>query len=354
MILNRSESIRSLLTVLLASAGCSGDPGWNYAPIGGEDENSPTSRPDGNDGPLDPASTQGEAGSQAPNDAAIDAASNLPPLESAPTTAELLVSLSDGTVMWWRSDETGARRPLNVVTGPAFGMAFDASYNLYVTHGFALDIEAGNAIEVFDRAGNSLGEFGAIYDCNPHSIVFDAMGHAYVGQSDCEADILRLDASGALLDTFDVETEARGADWIALADDQCTMFYTSQGPNVKRYDVCTGAQLADFNVVALPSNVAQGSGAQELKLVAGGGVLVANFTEIVLLDAAGALSRVYDIEGPDGWRGLDLAVGGTSFWVTHYSTSDVIRFDIASGEILERFNTGTPPLTLKSVAVMRP
>lgn len=297
------------------------------------------------------------AGGEDSQDAAAsqsDAASNLPGLETEPATTELLVSLADGTVMWWHSDQTGLRRLNGSIGGPAFGMGFDGSSNLYVTHGFTQDLKAGNAIEVFDGKGTRVGGFGSAYDCNPHSIVFDAMKRAYVGQSDCEANILRLDATGALLDSFDVATEERGADWIALADDQCTMFYTSQGPNVKRYDVCTRKQLDDFNVVALPVDSIQGSGAQELKFVPGGGLLVANFTEIVLLDAAGVQSRVYDMVGPDGWRGVDMDLGGTSFWASNYSTSDVVRFDIPSGKILERFNTGTLPMTVKSVVVKRP
>ena len=179
-------------------------------------------------------------------------------------------------------------------------MGFDASSNLYVTHGFTEHLAAGNTIEVFDAEASRVGTFGATYDCNPHSIVFDAMVRVYVGQADCNADILQFDAAGALLDSFDVATEERGTDWIALADDQCTMLYTSQGTNVKQYDICTRTQLDDFNQTALPFNAEQGSSANQLKLVPGGGLIVANFTEIVRFDAAGIRSQVYDVAGPDG------------------------------------------------------
>jgi hypothetical protein len=132
------------------------------------------------------------------------------------------------------------------------------------------------------------------------------------------------------------------------------MLYTSQGSNVKRYDICAQTQLHDFNQSALPVDTQQGSGANELKFLPDGGLIVANFTEIVRLDAAGMQLQVYDVAGPDGWRGLDLDLGGTSFWAANYSTSDIVRFDIASGDILDRFNTGTDPLTVKSVVVNRP
>jgi hypothetical protein len=267
--------------------------------------------------------------------------------------AELFVSLTTGAVMWWRSDGTLVRELENTIQGPAFGMAFDASSNLYVAHGYTADLAAGNAIEVFDPGGARLGTFGSGYDCNPHSIAFDAMARAYVGQADCGGDILQFDAAGTLLESFDVATEQRGSLWIALADDPCTVAYTSQGSNVKRYDICSRTQLPDFNQASLPVDTPQGSGANEIKFLSDGGLIVANFTEIVRLDAAGIQLRVYDVPGPDGWRGLDLDLSGTSFWAVNYSTSDVVRFDIESGDVIDQFNTGTDALTVKSVAVKR-
>ena len=55
--------------------------------------------------------------------------------------------------------------------------------------------------------------------------------------------------------------------------------------------------------------------------------------------------------GSDGWRGLDLDADGTSFWAANFSTSDIVRFELESGEVIERTNTGTDPFTVKSVLV---
>src|SRR5205809_5625805 len=41
---------------------------------------------------------------------------------------------------------------------------------------------------------------------------------------------------------FVVAPENQGAFWIDLAPDGCTIYYTSYGPNVKRFDVCAGVQ----------------------------------------------------------------------------------------------------------------
>lgn len=43
---------------------------------------------------------------------------------------------------------------------------------------------------------------------------------------------------------------------------------------------------------------------------------------------------------------------GSSFWATDYCTSDVFRFEIASGEQMVKFNTGTPANTVYGVATL--
>src|SRR3989441_8958057 len=77
------------------------------------------------------------------------------------------------------------------------------------------------------------------------SIVFDAAGNFYVGHG-CDEDVRKYNAAGVLQHNFDVTPEARGSDWIDLAADQCTLLYTSAGTTIKRFDVCTNTQLADF------------------------------------------------------------------------------------------------------------
>ena len=121
-------------------------------------------------------------------------------------------------------------------------MAFDKQQpgNLYVT-----DFSAG-AVTKFDASGNRLGTFGSGYNSQPESILFDAAGDAYVGQAAGSADILQFDGGGQPVATYNVPIEDRGSDWIDLAVDQCTMYYTSEGTRIKRYDVCANAPLADL------------------------------------------------------------------------------------------------------------
>ena len=96
---------------------------------------------------------------------------------------------------------------------------------------------------------------------------------------------------------FAVETEARGSAFIDLAADDCTLYYTSAGPNVKRFDVCSNTQLADFNSVPLPA----GSETCTVRLLPSGGLLVAAMDAIVQYDAGGNVAAKIDALRENCW-----------------------------------------------------
>jgi len=161
------------------------------------------------------------------------------------------------------------------------------------------------------------------------SVVFAASGDFYVGHPDGDDDIQRYDAAGVYQQSYDVPIESRGSDWMDLAADQKTMFYTSEGRKVLRYDVSgVGAPLLDFAV--LP-----GAGvAFALRLLppgdGSGGLLVADNGEVKKLDGTGAVVATYDVTGEDTWFSLNLDPDGTSFWAGNYGTGKFYKFAIGT------------------------
>lgn len=161
------------------------------------------------------------------------------------------------------------------------------------------------------------------------SVVFAASGDFYVGHPDGDDDIQRYNAAGVYQQSYNVAIESRGSDWLDLANDQKTMFYTSEGRLVKRYDVSgVGAQLANF--ATLP-----GTGtAFALRLLppgnGSGGLLVADYGNVKKLDGAGSVVATYDVTGEDTWFSLSLDPDGTHFWAGNDGTGKFYKFAIGS------------------------
>ncbi len=267
---------------------------------------------------------------------------------------DVFVSFEKGGVQWRNPDGTLNALLVSQVQGTTSeGMGFDAAGNLYVTHwcaslGLGSVCTVGNTVEKFSTSGVSQGTVGSGYNCNPHALAFDAAGSMYVGQADCTGNILKL-SLGQTPTAYAVAAENRGSFWVDLAPDGCTIFYTSWGPNVKRFNVCTNTQLADFNVAPMPGGQTQG-----LRVLAAGGVLVSSGAVIARLDATGALVQTYQVSTGEAqyWAGLDL-VGDGTFWAINYYTSNVYKFDLTTGAVLASFNTGTPAQTAVDVRVVQ-
>ena len=210
-------------------------------------------------------------------------------------------------------------------TGCAFNPAEDRLYTTdFSTNDVVVyDAASPHAIaQTIDTTGS-----GALSN---ESVVFAGDGSFYVGHADGNKALQHYDPSGTLIQEFFPAVEARGTDWIDLAADQKTMFYTSEHFGVKRFDVSTGTQLPDF--ATLPNRPAFA-----LRLLppgdGTGGVLVADSANIVRLDGAGSVVQTYDVAGEDSWFALNLDPNGTSFWSGDYSSGNFYRFNLASGAV---------------------
>ncbi len=264
---------------------------------------------------------------------------------------DIIVTLEPGPVLWFLPNGTPRGVLVSLIPGTGEGLDFDPSGRLYVTRWctdpFCGGV-AGNTVEMFNTLGISMGAVGSGYDCSPHAIVFTADSAAFVGQSGCTGDILRFAPGMTQPQAFDVALDNSGSWWIDVAPDRCTVYYTSLGPNVKRYDTCARVQLPDFNAAPLPGGVTH-----DLQILPDGGVLVSSGDVVARLNAAGALVQTYSVPGePALWAGLDLSGDGT-FWAANYETSNVYRFDLATGAVRQVFNTLTPAHTVVGIRVRK-
>jgi outer membrane protein assembly factor BamB len=271
----------------------------------------------------------------------------LPLVSFAP--GDIFVSLEFGPVQWRTS--TGILRGTlaPTVPGTGEGMAFDAAGNLYVAR-WCTDgpCSTGNTVEKYSNLGQPLGKVNLPFNCQPHAILFDAAGAAYVGQSACRQSILKSANWASWNNEYMVAPENYGVFWMDLGLDGCTMFYTSYGPSVKRYDVCSDTQMADFNAAPLPGGMTQ-----DLRALPDGGVLVSSGQVIARLNSSGVLVQTYEVPGEGAlWAGVEL-VGDGTFWVGNYYTSNVYKFDLATGARLATFNSGTPANSVVAIRIVK-
>ena len=230
-----------------------------------------------------------------------------------------------------------------------FVQQLNTGHNVYTATGSAFSTTTGdfyvtgftaNTIVRFNSAtGAKVGDFASTDPASDgESIVFDKNGNAFAGQADGTRHVLEFNSSGTLINAFAPSTsipgDDRGTDWVDLAADQHTLYYTSEGTHIRRFDIATNTQLANLNAVALA-----GSNAYAFRILSDGGVLVADTDRVVRLDAAGNVVKTYLLGQPGVVTlfALNLDPNGTSFWTGDLSTNQVYNVDIATGAILEHW-----------------
>ena len=264
-------------------------------------------------------------------------------VDGAPAPGDVFVSVKNGFVQIYRPDGTLISMWDTGRSGEIAGSAFDAAGNFYAP---AFD---WSSIRKFAPDGTLLGDWGSGYASYPESILFDASGNAYVGNVGgpypfISGSIQKRAPDGALLKSFSVELQRRGADFIALRPDGCTMLYTSEGTRILQYDVCADQQLSDFNTDTLNIKFA-------INVLPNGGAIAAANYGINRYDAQGHLVQTYDHVAPlNEWFALALDPDGTSFWAGDATTGEVARFDLSTGNKLTSFLTGftSPPTSGES------
>jgi hypothetical protein len=211
--------------------------------------------------------------------------------------------------------------------GTTGGCAFDSTYHLVTTSiskakvlRYKIDDPHG-VLQVINPASSTSGA---------GSVVFAGNGDFYVGDPG-EGSIRKYNRAGVLLATYPVAVENSGSDWIDLILDGKTIFYTSEGRQIKRFDVFNNAQLLDF--VDLGNAGGSNFRLFALRLLPGGGLLVADKRNIKRLNSVGTVVKEYDADGQNDWRSLNLDPNQLSFWAGDATSGRFYRFNIATGTI---------------------
>ena len=181
---------------------------------------------------------------------------------------------------------------------------------------------------------------------NPLSLAFDNQGNLYVGQQTTPY-IAEFSKTGQFLQNIGpLATELSGDDWIALAPDECTVYYTTEETDILRYNMCTNQQLPNLNAQPFPtfdSSTSLPVQAFQLQILPDGDTLVADSNADILLDPNGNVLQTYTCDSLPGCQGtlfaMSLDPDGNAFWTGDSTSGDIWKVDIASGDVLQQINT---------------
>jgi hypothetical protein len=246
---------------------------------------------------------------------------------------DVLASVGDPSVIAHFAADGSAKGELPASTG-AGPLCFDASGEHLIAPGTGL----------YDNAGSPLASAWAAVDL-PGACTVDNSGNVFVAGGPFSGDdvtgrgtIRRFDLTGHLLQSYDVDATGfayrRAVTSIDLAPDGCTIYYDLDGGDeVKRFDVCTATQEAPFG--------SAGPVCDHLRVRPNGQVVVTCDTYGTLLDPSGTTVHDFDnpLVGSTASRFAVLDPDGSSFWMGSYQGL-LTRFDIASGQQLDRWSAG--------------
>jgi len=241
-----------------------------------------------------------------------------------PSVGQLFISVAGSKVLIY---SPSGKALGSLASAGASGVCFGQSGGLFVT-GF----DAGN-IRRFDSTGKPIaGTVGA--STGAESCVVMRNGNVLAGEAVGDHKLVELRPDGTELATFQPATESKGIDWVDIAADQCTVYYTSEGKTVKRFDICTQRQLPDF------ASQLQGS-CYGQRLLPSGGELVACARQVYRLNPNGSIAQTYTTKSlKEGGTlfALNLDPDGRSFWTASFNDGNIYKVDLGSGVVVQSFS----------------
>jgi hypothetical protein len=132
-------------------------------------------------------------------------------------------------------------------------------------------------------------------------------------------DILKLNLPAG---TQAANYDSARSDWIDLAADDCTMFYTDEGSTIRRFNVCTNAALPNFVTVG-------GANFYALRILPNGDVIVAARDSVRRFNSAGTeILPAYTATGETFFFALNLDPDGTHFWSGGIGSGIIYKFNL--------------------------
>lgn len=146
---------------------------------------------------------------------------------------------------------------------------------------------------------------------------------------------------------YTIVQDVGGSDFVELATDQHTIWYTSAGTLILKYDLTTSSALGTFATLPALGNVRPG--ARGVRLLppgdGSGGLLVAYGSVVYRLDSSGAIVATYTPSPSSAAQDLDkveITADATKFWVSDQLTARLFQFDMLTGLQTAMIVTGLP------------
>lgn len=233
---------------------------------------------------------------------------------------------SSGALVQTLNDGTG---------GETSGLAFDASGNLYVSN-----FDQGTAAK-FNSNGTLINSRFISGQAQPDAIsIRGGLFPALVGDAALSV-INQYDSSGHLLNSYPVQTQLGGTQFVDLQPDHETALYTSDGNTIFSYNINTRTQNPPFATLGPFDEL------RELHVITtgpfAGDVLVADILNVLLVAPGGTIVSTYNpIGGVAVYVDVAVSPDGRSAWINEIDSGLVWQVDLATGSILQQWSDGAP------------
>jgi hypothetical protein len=245
------------------------------------------------------------------------------------------------------------------------GAAWSSAFDLYVVDAWNKQVLKFSKTDPH-TVNQTLDTEAAYSPGVPGPLLVDSAGNVYVGMKNAGV-ILKYDRNGLFPSQIDVATEnGGGVDWMDLADDHKTLWYTSSGRTLQRVDltdpdntytsigltgtgpnaIASGLRILFVPPPSTPGVVPDVDGSS--------GVLVADGNDIRII---GGTAKTFDAAGEDAWRAVTLHPDGRKF-LAATAAGKIYTFELTAGngpggyvpptgDVIDTGSTGISSLTVK-------